>query len=460
METKTKKSLSFCFLLFFLLFQAQAQLLDSFPTPLRPEHRPINFYLLDIPTNFDNGYYWPTLTQSINNTVAIHQVVNKMLGNLIEPVHPVWGKVLTSGAILAFNVGFTYTPGGTAWQHQEAHRAVMHYRGITSYNQANCWCRYFKKRIATQQVSDQELENFKRDYPAEFIRNKGVGHEAQLEVIEQLKKDAFYYGTPGYRDVIPNLLNVFITIMYVNEYKGKKYDQQIDERNREELRADIRDISGVEFTPWVYDLFRPEEPFHLRGNNGGVHPYGEGVDRYIGNEDLTQQEKDYLEKQGRLVWLNLVSPANFGFARFRAVSPFNSQPFHWNVSLVHNLVAFGHVLDYNVYLQQNKWNLFVTYHDYKNQKKHFPGLDLEVHRYPINKFFLSGAVGMWNQPQDQLFRSEGGKMGAIFRLGLASRLSNKFEYFLEGDYKSDGWVSGHVALEPLGQFRVGLNWLY
>jgi hypothetical protein len=267
---ETKKSLSFCiFLLFSQLFWAQAQVPNSFPTPLTPEDRPIDIYLLDVPTNFKNGYKWPSYTQNIYNTAGIHQVVNTTLGRWIEPVHPFWGKVLTSGAILAFNVGFTYTPGGTAWQHQEAHRAILHYHGITSYNQANCWCRYFKKRIATQQVDDQELERFKRDFPAEFIRNKGAGHEAQLEVIEQLKKDAFYYGTPGYRDVIPNLINVAITIMFVNEFKVKDYDKDIDARNKTELTVDIRDISGVEFTPWVYDLFRPEEPFHLRGNNGG-----------------------------------------------------------------------------------------------------------------------------------------------------------------------------------------------
>ncbi|MGV3640325.1 MAG: hypothetical protein ACO1NZ_07400 [Adhaeribacter sp.] len=460
MDHKIRKSVHLGILLFLLLTgQARAQVADSFPSPLRPEDRPINLFLVDIPTNFDDGYYWPTFTQSINNTVAVHQVVNKTLGRLLEPVHPFWGKVLTGGAILVFNVGYTYLPGGTAWQHQEAHRAIMHYRGITSYNQANDF-RFFKKRIATLQVSDEELGNFKRDYPAEFIRNKGAGHEAQLEVIEQLKKDAFYYGTPGYRDVVPNLLNTLITIQYVNEFRKKDYDKDIDERNKQELTPEVRDISGVEFTPWVYDLFRPDEPFQLRGNNGGTHPYGAGVDRYIGNEDLTDEEQDFLEKQGRLVWLNLVSPATFGFPRFRAISPFNSQPFHWNVSLVHNLVSFGHVLDYNLYLQQNKWNLFLTYHNYKNQRKHFPGFDFEVHRYRVKNMFLSASVGVWRQPKDQLFRSEGGNMGSIFRLGLASRLSDKFEYFLEGDYKTEGWVSGHVALEPLGQFRFGLNWLY
>lgn len=452
------------FYLGFLIFLfsgnwVKAQVNQDSITHLQPADRPLNFYLIDYPLNFKNGYSWPSLNQSIYNTVAIHQVVNTTLGRALEPIHPFWGKVLTTGSILAFNVVYSYLPGGTAWQHQEAHRAVLRFRGIHSYNQANDF-RFFQKRIATKNVSDQDLIGFKRDYPAEFIRNRGIGHEAQLEVIEQIKKDAFYYGTPGYRDVIPNLLNSIITIQYVNEFRQKNYDRDIDERNKAELTANVRDISGVEFTPWVYDLFRPNEPYQHRGNNGGVHPYGCCIDRYIGKEDLTPEELNYLKKQSRLVWLNLVSPHNFGFARFRAINPFNSQPFHFNFGLVHNLISFGRVIDYNIYLQQNKWNLFLTYHDYKNKERHFPGIDLEVHRYPLNKIFLTGALGMWVQPKDQLFRSEGGTAGGMIKLGVASRLTNKFEWFLEGDTKSKGWASGIVALEPITQVQFGINWFY
>ncbi|KAA5547909.1 hypothetical protein [Adhaeribacter rhizoryzae] len=445
--------------LFICRLSVRAQVPDSFPTPLTPENRPINLYLADYPLNFDDGYYWPSLNQSIQNTVAVHQVVNTSLGKALEPIHPFWGKVLTTGSILAFNVVYTYLPGGTAWQHQEAHRAVLRLRGISSYNQANDF-RFFKKRIATKNVKDQDLINFKRDYPADFIRNRGIGHEAQLEMIEQLKKDAFYYGTPGYRDIVPNLLNTIVTIQYVNEFRQKNYDTDIDERNKVELTPDVRDISGVEFTPWVYDLFRPDEPYQNRGTNGGAHPYGSGVDRYIGKEDLTGEELDYLKKQSRLVWLNLVSPHNFGFARFRAMSPFNSQPFHYNFSLVHNLVSFGRVIDYNIYLQQNKWNLFFTYHDYKNRERHFPGINLEVYRFPMKKIFLTGAMGLWMQPKDQLFRSEGSTAGGILKLGIAAPLSKRFEWFLEGDRKTNGWSSGNVSLEPITQVQFGLNLIY
>lgn len=445
---------------FFLLgIISNAQSTDSLSTLLTAKDRPINLYLVDYPLNFIDGYYFPSLNQSIYTTVAVHEIINKSVGMALEPIHPFWGKALTTVSLLAFNSLYSYVPTGAAWQHQEAHRAVLRYRGVHSYNQANEF-RFFKKRIATKNVLDQDLIDFKRDHPAEFIRNRGIGHEAQLEVIEQMKKDAFYYGTPAYRDIIPYLLNTYVTIQYVNEFRKDGYDKAIDERNKVELTPDLRDISGVEFTPWVYDLFRPDEPYNKRGNNGGIHPYGIGIDRYIGNEDLTPEEYNYLKKQSNLVWLNLLSPHNFGFARFKGTNPFNSQPMYYNFSVVHNLISFGHVIDINVFLQFNKSNLFFTYHNYKNKDHYFPGFDLELHRYPLKKMFLTAGAGMWIQPRDQLFQSIRGTTGGLLKLGLASKLYKNLEWFVEGDVKSEGWVSGNVALAPAGQIQLGLNWIY
>lgn len=449
-----------CFVILIIIsFLARAQTQDSTVSFLGPKDRPINFHLLDYPMNFKDGYYWPSYNQSIYATVAVHELVNTSLGKLFEPIHPFWGKAITMGSVLVFNVFYSYIPTGTAWEHQEAHRAVLRYRGIHSHNQANEF-RFFQKRIATNEVTDQDLIDFKRDYPAEFIRLRGAGHEGQLEVIEQMKKDAFFYGTPGYRDVIPYLLNTAVTIQYLNEWRQDDYDQKIDERNKVELTPDVRDISGVEFTAYVYDLFRPDEPYDKRGIDSGAHPYGIGVDRYIGNEDLTTEEADYLRRQSLLVFLNLLSPHNFGFPRFKATNPFNHDPMFWNVSVVHNLISFGHVIDFNFFLQQHKWNLFFTYHNYRNQNNYFPGLDLEVHRFPLKKFFVTTGLGLWIQPKDQLFKSDKGTPGGLLKLGIASAFHKHLEWFVEGDVKSEGWVSGNVGLDPLVQFQLGLNLLY
>jgi hypothetical protein len=445
---------------------AQAQSGDTLVSPLKPSDRPINLYLFDYPLNLKNGYYWPSLNQSIYNTAAIHETVNRAFRDVFEPLAPRWGKVYATGATLLFNVLDAYLPTGAAWQHQEAHRAVLRFEGINSYNQANEF-RFFQKRIATKHVTDEDLIRFKRDAPAEFIRNRGIGHEAQLEMMQQMKKDAFYYGTSSYNDVIPYALNTFIVINYVNEFRKPDYDKAIDERNMSEPNPGQRDISGVEFTPWVYDMFRPFEPYYDSSKSYGTgvgtrgpHPYGQGVDRYVGVEDLTAEELAWLKKESRLVWLNILSPATFGFKRFRGVNPFNSRPMFWNFSVVHNLVAFGHVIDFNFFYQQDKLNLFFQWHNYKNYNSYFPGATLEIHRYPVKNMFLTGGIGMWSQPKLQLFQANSGTPGGYVKLGFASKLTNKLEWFVEGDIKSNGWLSGNVALKANQQVQVGINWLH
>jgi hypothetical protein len=59
-----------------------------------------------------------------------------------------------------------------------------------------------------------------------------------------------------------------------------------------------------------------------------------------------------------------------------------------------------------------------------------------------------------------MFTAKRGQAGGYLKLGIASPMANKLEWFLEGDVKTDGWVSGNVSLESLAQCQFGLNWLY
>ncbi|MDX1407236.1 MAG: hypothetical protein R3330_03855, partial [Saprospiraceae bacterium] len=379
---------------------------DTVPDPvsgLGPDDRVLRFPILDLPLNFKDGIYYPSWQQSINLTKNIHQTVNTGLANWLEPVDPVWGKVLTVGASLGFNVIHTFLPTGLGWQHQEAHRAILRANGISSenesYNKICNFCNtvhreapFFSRRLATFNVLDQDMVDFKANNYADFSRNRGAGHEAQFEMTLGLKKDAFYYHTPLYRDLVPMWLNTFVVVMLVRESKSDDYDIKIDERNLEETTIEERDISGVELTPWVYDLFLPDEPYDMRGNNGGVHPYHAGVDRYIGNEDLTPEMIDYLNKQQGLVWLNLLSPQMFGIRKFKSKNPFNGRPLYFNFNVSHNVTSFGYIIDVNFMVQEGKYNWFFTIHNYNNQNNYWPGLGAELVRYPLDKGFISGGL--------------------------------------------------------------------
>ena len=144
----------------------------------------------------------------------------------------------------------------------------------------------------------------------------------------------------------------------------------------------------------------------------------------------------------------------------KAKNPFNDQAMFWNINMMHHLTSFGHIVDFNAFYQQNKWNVFITYHNYKNKNKYFPGFDVEVIRYPIKKLFISGSIGWWIQPKNQLFISTSGTSGGKIKLGIDMPVLKNFECFIETEFKSEGWVAGNVSLEPAFQFSTGVNWLY
>lgn len=437
-------------------------------SPLRPADRPLRFYLVDIPLTFKDGIYYPSWQQSIHLTKNIHQTADQLIARALEPVHPFWGKVLTTTGILGFNVLHAFAPTGLGWQHQEAHRAILRANGISSenesYNKVCNFCNsvhrrspFFSMRLATFNVNDQDLIDFKANNYADFNRNRGAGHEGQLEMITGLKKDAFYYGTPLYRDLVPMWLNTYVVISFLSEYKQSDYDEKIDIRNFDEPLIEERDITGVEFTAWVYDLFLPDEPYDLRGIDGGLHPYHDGVDRYIGNEDLTTEMRDYLEQQSRLAYLNLLSPQLFGLNRIKIINPFNKRPMYWNFNVTHNVNSFGHNVDVNFFIQQGKYNWFFTYHNYKNQNNYFPGIGAELIRYPLKKGFFSGGIDLWIQPENQRFQDTKGAFGGGIKAGIDMPVSEWLEWSLATDIKTKGTWYGVPTTDSYFQIRGGMN---
>ncbi|MDX1478913.1 MAG: hypothetical protein R3301_14470 [Saprospiraceae bacterium] len=447
---------------------------DTVPDPvssLTPDDRALRFPILDLPLNFKDGIYYPSWQQSINLTKNIHQTVNKGLANWLEPVDPLWGKVLTAGASLGFNVLHTFLPTGLGWQHQEAHRAILRANGISSenesYNKICNFCNsvhrpapFFSRRLATFDVLDQAMVDFKADNYADFNRNRGAGHEAQMEMTLALKKDAFYYHTPLYRDLVPMWFNAFIVIRLVRESKDDDYDQKIDERNFDETTIEERDISGVEMTPWVYDLFLPDEPYDQRGTNGGAHPYYDGIDRYIGNEDLTQEMIDYLGKQQNLVLLNLISPQMFGIRKFKSKNPFNGRPLYFNFNVSHNVTSFGYIIDVNFMVQEGKYNWFFTIHNYNNQNNYWPGLGAELIRYPLNKGFISGGLDVWIQPENQRFFDNRGQGGFALKCTYDTAISKRLEWSIGADFKTEGVVFGIPKTGSSFQLSTGINLLH
>ncbi|MCS5661770.1 MAG: hypothetical protein NZ842_15350, partial [Dehalococcoidia bacterium] len=112
-----------------------------------------------------------------------------------------------------------------------------------------------------------------------------------------------------------------------------------------------RDFMGHDFTAWGYDLLRPKGAYQERG----IHPSGEGFDRYIKFADLTSDDRIFLRRQAQLQRLNL--------------------------SMVHMLTSSGYTVDTHLFLQCN-----------------------QLIDYPLNwnknRFLAISELGVWTQPKE------------------------------------------------------------
>lgn len=372
-------------------------------------------------------------------------------------------------------------PLNISWLHEEWHRAVMGNRNISSFNDVYT-AKPFSESISVSHVKDSELARIKKDHPAEMVRLSAAGMESQTYLNLQLRKDTFFYGTESYLDVPTLWINTANNIGYLQTCSGRSADKFTIKINLQERNVAQRDFVGLDCNAWVYDLFRPNEPYEMRG----THPSGMGIDRYIkyNNEtnlnirfqnsllygssnrhaDLTRQEQNYLNQQYRLSYLNLLNPALLGFARFSAINPYNGKEFYWNFGVAHFLTSFGYSIDLQFFLKQDNLNLILIYHTYINAFNKLPGLEAEIVRYPVIFFgknvFLNLGLHLWLQPSEQKFWTSEKEAGGLVKVTLSFPLFENLEVFISPSIKSRGWVAGNIYLEKATEFRFGVNLIF
>ncbi|MDH5443949.1 MAG: hypothetical protein OEY52_00240 [Gammaproteobacteria bacterium] len=406
--------------------------------------------LADYPFNGIDGYTAPSMQQSLNITKNFYQYGHYKFDEWYadDPT----GRMLS---IVAFDVITTWLPFGDAWLHEEWHRAVMSHRNVDSYNEVYD-LPLFADTISVKDVRDEDLVRLKADHPADMVRMHAAGLEAQNELNFSLEKDQFFNKTQTFDQVLI-WLNYLNNIGYLHTCASNESNRITDELMEEEGQ-DIseRDFTGLDCNAWVYDLFRPDEPYAARG----VHPSGVGIRRYIKYADLTTEEQDYLETNARLSFLNLVNPFLLNQRSFLGTNPFNDKPMQWNASLRHHLTSFGYSIEANLFLKQDTTNIMLIWRNYFNKDHHFPGLELALYRLPVNFFGarlpVTVRAAIWQQPKDQLFTTSESEQGGLAGIKLHIPWTRQMESYFEVETKSHGWVAGNVYLEPETSYRFGI----
>ena len=424
------------------------------PAPLAKSAAPVlilELPLVDAPFNWSHGYTVPSMQQALHITKNLYQFSHYKFAQWFES-RPVARSLTTIG----FDVVSLWLPFGAAWLHEEWHRAVMSNRGISSFNEIYEFP-LFAETISVKHVKDEDLIRLKKDYPADMVRLHASGIEAQYELNFAMEKDRFYLQPPTLDDAIL-WLNYINNISYMYACASNQSNTITDEiLQNEDDDISERDFTGLDCNAWVYDLFRPDEPYEQRG----IHPSGVGIKRYIKYDDLTEEEQDYLDTNFKLSFLNLINPFLYRLEFFTATNPFNQQPFRWNATLRHHLTSFGYSIDANVFFQQNSIKAMAIFHNYFNKSHFFPGLELALVRFPIYLFNtqlpLSVRTSMWLQPKEQQFYTDDSELGGIATVKFSLPSYKHWETYVEMEAKTQGWVAGNVYLGDNVSVRLGVT---
>ena len=404
----------------------------------------IDVPVVDIPDIYSGHLRVPTMQQSIGLSSAFYET-SAVAIQCTFGKHERRGKV----ALALFDVITLEEiplPLADAWLHEEWHRAVLANRRIDSHNDVYNFD-IGADSISVSHVRDEDLIRLKREHPADQVRLQEAGIEAELMLAQRLEKDRFFRGSTGWHLPMYWLVKLG-TWGYVAS--GGKHDSDVDtdDSNRRE-GADVprRDFTGHDFNGWVYDLFRPDEPYEARG----IHPSGVGINRYRKSTDMTPQERAFLRRQGRLQLINFLDP-NLG--EFDGVTIGKTTV---NANAAHLLTSFGYVIDANVFARRGEQKLFVTLHDYVNGERSFPGIDAELIEYRFRSLLLTPRVALWLQPDNQRFRDRNGALGGLLAMRIDAPMMRRVGSFVEVEAKSAGWVAGNVHLDRAAAVRFGLT---
>ncbi|WP_413582181.1 hypothetical protein [Bdellovibrio sp. HCB288] len=395
----------------------------------------------------DNPPDWFSMRQSMSLSTGYLQTVHRLIGGDNAEHNGLWWKYLL---MAGYDYATMTYPIGAGWAHEEWHRAVLTRHQISSFNEMNAWPSGGDV-VAVDHVSDEALIKLKAESPADMVRLSSAGMEAQVYQNNKIAESHFFRDARS-RDETILWLNAMNIASYMLDCASTEADTKTDQEMAEEgTNVKIRDFTGLDCTAWVYDLFRPDEPYTSRG----PHPSGVGLKRYIKWSDLTGQEQDFLSLQSKLSYLNFINPFLLGIRDFRTSWG------RFNFTMAHYLTSFGGNVDLNFFLDINKSKWLVTVHNGMTNKRYFPGLTVKWVMAEIAKSLHMTASGTgWIQPKDQRFDATESDTLVDGAIEFTLRPQDSFEYFLGYEVKTAGWVAGNVYLDNNWSvytgFRAGL----
>jgi hypothetical protein len=355
--------------------------------------------------------------------------------------------------IAAADYETTNIPMMTGWTHEEGHRTVMSQYGIHSHNDMNDFP-IGRSLVSVSHETDEDFIRLKRDHPADQVRMSAAGIETDFQQQIEFDKDRFYYRTRGATLFIEWLATTNAIFYMLTAATSSSVRQTASLEREEGTRVSVRDFTGLDPDGWVYDLFRPNEPYEARG----VHPSGVGIRRYRTTRDLTPREFRYLRNTAVLSWLNLADPQLVGLYELPG-GHVGGEAVKWNASANSVMTPFGYTIGLNVFAKAGNFRPFVGLHSYMSEALALPGIEAELVRYPLHwaNASITPRVRFWVQPRHQLFHEHSATPGGALEARLNVPLAKGLEIYAEGAGKTPGWIQGDTFLKADLNVRTGVE---
>ena len=403
---------------------------------------------------FFSSYANPSMAQSLavtqNVYSSFHYGMKYFFDNSSSLDYTLRTVIYWGGTWLG-NYLFGWMPGGDGWLHEEYHRAVMSRFETNSFNDMNLFP-IGSSVVSVSKVADSDLIRMKKENPYDFIRMHVAGIEGQYLLVNSLQRDNFYYNQNLLNEIV-YWLTTLNAHLYVLMSASDENDAQTETMNKEETDMASRDFTGFDFNAWVYDLFKPHEPYEERG----VHPSGVGISRYRSSGDLTEEELRYLKLHGNLQMLNYLSPMMFGIRSF----PLGDSGYDMNFAMRHYLTSFGADIAANVFLKTGAFKMAFSLHNYVNYHNYFPAIEAELIDYQVYigrlGLYVSPRLLIGMQPKDQEFKTSSPEFLGLFGLRIDFMASRYFLPYLDFTAKTDGWVAGNEYLSANVSIRLGVS---
>ena len=408
---------------------------------------PLKIPLLELPTNLENNGHWPGMLTS--------QTVAEDLHLLVMGGHMKWAEQAKSRHELIWlhhDIAQAFLFLADGWMHEEWHRAVLAKHEISSVNNMLNPAVVFSGNglVDVDGLLDSELSALKQNAPADMVRMSLAGMEGQQELVHNLVEYSFFQeerrskkkffgqvSTSKLHTDIIFFLNQANNFMYMNACATGGLEDQIAELERVELTQRSRDFTGADCNAWVYDLFRPNEPYE----NRGPHSSGDGIDRYIDLDEMSEEEQDFLTTAYWSQMLNFIHPMTLNFDGWEHSDGI------WAINLRHAMIPFGVSYDVEGRWTTSNGQYTAALRNGIAQSSYHPTVEFEWRKLELGTFGFGLQTALWWQPEDLLFTTTKGKLGGSIAFKNDFTIAGNWDWSNHLVLKTQGFQYGALYME-------------